>query len=1700
MTLDCDKNRILIAPAPNWFCISALSLEEKKGFYVYSTKNSLILATTLENRILGSVYCGVKSKPIGVSIFTSSDLSEETVLIVSTHLDYKIRFWKIIDGNYVGKEVLEDSLCNEIMLKSEQRKSTNMAFDELRISLLSDSASCNNQANVVYHNNGQIFVGDTTGEILKIAISDLKDRNKPESLLKRFHPIKEEITSISGMLDRQKLALGYKSGQIIIINNLNGGILQVLEDDRTLIQGSILSIVDLNSEMIISTSKGNGSLIRYCKKSENIEKIKIEETINNSIRVQGIEKEKDKDRGKNNSKIQKFQGIYWNLLVRGDKEARINRGTFFLIMNHEIVEFSLLENNEINIKRKFSISFNEKERNKDPLNSEIIFSVLSYELNTRLYLLGITKNKKVFLFNTTEWKLEWIMNTLGGWIDELVSPNGFSHIIYLLSGEGRLIGMDLLESNREFTQRVTSCYIYDRLSGLSKDEKISKISINPINPEYIFYSTSLGNLGMLYINPDNISQYSNIKIKIDMSNIQGLKRKDIFNRKVSDQKYRFLFYEKSELLDFVSESELDWLVLLKPSSFFTEDPALPLSDLQQNLHVKNFNSNNGKLFNSQIKLFNSLIFNTHRYSVILVYNYKKRKCLFAHLSPEFENGELIINLLPRSFGLRTTSEAGIKQDHIIRLRASNLALGIEYSNAVYFVAMDEKVQIDYLGENLLDSVKTNQLIVETRNDQEVVSIYIYKLVFSTLDKDQTGINSFEKMEIMYALNSNISQLEHIHGIKKPILEKVINGIIVFNNLKDFEEIYLLVTNHGNLIIVSFDKKAIKLKNVFKEKTKIHYDYIALSMIEVGSIGKFNDSENSTFVFNLAISNELNQTSIVQVKVSSSKILNKEDIFADILLIRPNTDHKGSITHKFHFKSKSIWYRDVIDFDNTYESNLRLLVGGQEQMLQLFDISKDIISRSKHKLINKNSLIFLTNKTLYQQNNQTCLKVLAILLELKLKHKLNTLKETNKDGNFFISKSIESHIIKTLNEPQYNEIMLDLILFLNHKNSSSDLIELHLEKYFENENEYETTNSNINKGLNKNLNSFIEYLYLINGQIDFDSSLFKNFLEKHSKYFDIINMSQFDDENFTRIIQNFQNTNDDYLLIKWLMYNFYMNSKYSEGFEFSDINDIDTTMRSLVIIKLDKLQLKLKSLNSLNNCNIQKNISVFIGENPNILHEYCVLNILLGRCHKAIEMYCHYSLFQCAWVISNLYLGNDHELTIKVLRDWSEYLLLNNLTLQSFKCLIASSDFEKLYDLLLERIYYISDSYLKAKSNTGLNEQDSFSQVYKLFNNFKLVGYYILISSLRNNNESTNSSNSITKFSADLVNYILVVFNRYRINNNKFMNEIYLKFNFKEIISIKNQVELLYIEEDLYLMDKTFNELEVKIMMSIHLYELIVQFSLLVFCSGSKIEISKVEEFLKEHNLVNEEDLYLVLKKLNYLPYEDQIKLSMEFGVMKDLLVLVLSCILERNINKSISKVEDIIKVLFSVLFSNNSNSNNESIFDMTFKVLSEIFLLEQELENLRSSYFTKGLSKISSEWCNLESLMEFKDLNNYKLLDREEFQSKRIVLIKFDLYILSILNRLNNENNSILNKSLDELDLENLSKFISQEQEFEEFSIKNSISFNFIFNTSSINYNFVWLYNKLTNLVSQNTSQEVNLKAKKLVLLIRKQYLNKKYV
>lgn len=1682
-----DESRILVAPAPNWFCTSALALEGNRGIYVYSTKNSLILATILENRILGSIYCGIKSKPIGVSIFTTSSSSAPALMLASTHLDNKVRFWEIA-GDKTDQNIVVSDICGFSSEGSSGpgggERSVLVRQEELRVVLLTDTTKCSGPANVICFESGQVYVGDVQGEILRVPVDGLRTGGRSESLARRFHPVKEEVTMIRGLADGESLAVGYKSGLIIIVSHQSGVVRLMLEEDAVLRGAGILSIVDSSSGIMISTSRGESCVYRYSKLTETIERVRIL-----GLPEHSTARSSHKTRG----------GSSWTLLAGGGRQTSSGAGRLYVTAEGGISEFEQLEDGSLRFERRFSISGLGSEKSREHGHGEIIFSVLTYVHDSKSYLLGITRSKRIFLFNAAEWRLEWIMNTLGGWVEELVSPSGFSHIIYVLSGEGRLMGVDLLEDQGEFAHRALRSYVYENLRGFGRDERIARMSASPVSPEYIFYSTNLGSLGVLYINPDNIGHYSNVRIRLGVGG------------GVSDSETCFLGRcfgcQKSEMAEFLTDSDLDWLVLQRPQessspSALPGDLKILMSGSQKSDNSAGSRRNDQKkAFNSQAKLFSSLIFNENRYPIPIIYNRKRVECIYLDLVPGLEGGELVLKTMPRGFGIQTAYGVGAEERHVVRLRTrEGGVVGLESSDGLYLVSSGGRIGLRHLG-----GLERRGSMSGAEESGQEASICIYRVGFSAIGECRLGLSCSMITELENALSFGPGDKRGASSS-----ERVLCGLVVFKAFRGLEEVYVLATSFGSVLIVvaSSEKRLHRLENVFGEKSRMSYDYFSLSMIEVSGGSEAGDSERPAFAFNLAISNEFNQTSIVGVRVGGDQ--GGGDFWAEVLLVRPNTHHMGGITSKYHFRSKSIWFRDSRDFDHHFESNLRLLHGGQEQMLQLFNISRELMTRRSHTAVNRSSLIFLTNKNIYQQSNHVSMKVLTLLLEIKLGRVLHGVQ------SFGCSESTRG---------EDGEMIFDLLLFLNDEQSSSDLIRLHLETHSRSlkqsvKGEDKARDLSVSAtGLSSSgdgktragsVDQLVEYLYFINGQIDANSGILQSFMERHSRHVHSkTKETQANDtvDKLERLIETMKNAECDNLLAEWVRYQLSFDSTTGRLEDF----ETDCTVRTLIMAKLDDLETELKHQNSTDGTRVGSTT----GRNPNILHEFCVLSVLQGRSHKAVEMYCHHNLYQCAWLISNLYLGHDHEVTLKVLRDWSASLASSNFKMQSFKCLVASSDFERLYDVLQERIHDLSDSHFRTgpSSRRNLSTEESLSQLEQLFGSLKLVGYYLLVSCSESQHGEDGRSRFLSKFSAGVADYMVLVFSRYwveKISGDK--DGSWDESGFEEVIS---RIKSCVVEEDNEKTDETSLlcfDMARRIARNIRLYEILVEFASLVISRGSRIEMSEVRRFLESCGVRSQEEVFLLSKKYTYLPFVDQVRLSREAGMMRDLLTLALGLLLdEADLEELVSRAREMIGVLFGDVVSSEPGSlSRVSIFDVAFEALFDIFVRETDLEILADPQLARGSDKVSGELNG--------DRQQLKGGEELEGTKRKVVAVKYDLYILSIIKRMrkasvldsaanpgkpplaSRDKDSVLARPLKPSDLEVLEAFVGGEDEVQRSPAgRHSVWEHLVSSTSNDGSSpMAWLYNQLTSLGGRGGSQDLGLKAKELAKVIKKQYLKRK--
>ncbi|KAJ1604938.1 hypothetical protein OJ253_3396 [Cryptosporidium canis] len=1652
-----DLSRILIAPAPNWFCTSALALESSRGVYVYSTKNSLILATLLENRILGSIYCGVKSKPAGVAIFTTlNHLAREVLLISSTHLDNRLRFWEVTDSSLGESE-------------SPGRGDPAAPAGEVGIRLLSESLECSSLANVICFEQGLVYVGDTQGEITQIVIREFDFAAPTGASVSRLRPVQgEEITLIKGLTDPERLAVGYKSGLVAVIGRSGGDLLFLLSDPVGLAGGgAILSLLDSSQEMIISSSRVDGHLYRYCKRSETMERIRIQEALVAHADDQSLGICRDRGKAREKDKSQRVSAGLWTLLTCDGDHSCSRIGRFYATADGEIAEFELLEDCNIRLERRMSISGPGGYRARELKlgNQEVIFSALSYSSSSRSYLLGITRSKRVFLADLTEWRIEWSMDTLGGWIEELVSPSGFSHIVYILSGEGRLMGVDLLETHRKFTLRAPKCHIYESLRGFGKDERIVRVSANPIDSEYLLYSTNLGNLGVLYVNPDNISQFSNVSIRI----VAGKDQRESSGKTAPSGRHS-LGCRKSDLARLLAEADLDWLVLPLPPR---EAPSItPDEGSSANLPKSRAGWESGEgLFNSQAKLFSSLVFSESRYPVLLIYSSKQSECICLDLTPEFEQSELTLRAKAWRFGVQTETGSGGPQQHsVIRLRATQAQTGAESSSAVYFASTSPRVA---LGES--EGAQLGMLKLGVGGDQSSESaggearlpLYLHRAELSVDSDSRLVLGHPSVVELQNALRSKSRRTEFGIGGWNQGLERVVGGLVALGVPGDLGEIYILATSLGAILVILSDKTACRLENIFRDKGRPNYEYFSMGMIEASGGSGSGGAKRHDFAFNLAVSNEFNQTSIIGVRVGGS--LDRPGqacVRMEILLVRPNTQHRGGVNSKHHFKSKLLWYRDVRDFDNEYESNLRLLHGGQEQMLQLFDISQEVLERSSRAGMNKSSLLFLTNKSIYQQSSHASIRALTLLLEARL-------------SRFFAGKSTHGagdtllEIRQLAGGSLESEVLFDLALFLNDRGASSDLIGLHLRSHSNNQLTGPRDSSGAldvctghfsessKRDESRNLDLFVEYLYLLGGEIDTGSPLFQSLL---GRYLGTGEAGVTETCDPSGLIRAMQSTEYDDLFGEWLRYLSHSSNRDLET---------DCAVKSLVLSKLDELEPQLRSFSDSPS---RREVFANVGGNPNILHEYCILNVLNGRSHKAIEMYCRYNLFQCAWLVSSLYFGSEHELTLKVFRDWRRSLTSNGLILQSFKCLVAVSDLDELYEALLGRIHDLYDSS-RDRQDGGRMSKERFSQIGGLFESFKLVGYYRQVSI----SDGEEKSNLLSKFSADIADYILLVFCR-------------------EIVSLRSHVDGDYYcrskisRERVSGLEEVIGEIEGRILQNIHLYELIVGFSSLVVSRGNRVDIAETRRFLGSFGIVTLDDLFLLQKKCSYLPFIEEIRLEREIALMRDLLILVLSLVLETDSGGWVPRAERLVGTLLDQACSRDVGPDKLDIFGSFLEALTGMFLSEKDLEALRSAELSgvtdscRVLDEVSQLWGGVEF--------------RGEPESRQVLALKYDLCMVGILAKLSRTaggsdsdsvENSTLSEALDESDLELLRTFVSQDEQTRRL-VGNSVVYNSVLKMNN-NSRVVWLYARLNSAESRTRSQELGLKIREVAHLTKKQYL-----
>ncbi|KAH8739049.1 hypothetical protein FG386_003682 [Cryptosporidium ryanae] len=1539
----CNLNDILIPPSPNWYSTNSLFVESSEMIYAYTTKNSIIIGSILNNKIIGSVYCGIKSKPICLVILQfvsdqdkiSHESGYKTFLIISTHVDDKLRIWELrITKDY------NNSIVN---------CSVELILDEIKI-------RSGTNVMIIDDENNEIVTGDTIGEIsilnilyfsnnCKGSCDFIYDKVKYEK--RRFKFFTYEITALcitkSG---DNNVVVGYKSGTVLIFNKKNGELFKILE--HSLFVGSpILSLVEHELNIWISTNRKD-YIFMY-----------------DSIKIEINAKKLNMNSSKGN--------IIWNALA-------ILNGKLYASCNNEILELDLknLEDVDIigndQILRRISVSYNKKNdyyktesRNSliSNTNLHIIFCIKTVKTNNgSLFLIGTTKSNIVFLVNIGLFKIEWANNTLGGWIESIISPYGYSHIIYIHTGDGKLIGIDMLSENK-----VHRSQMYDYSGHIGKGEKITKLSINYVYSQYICYLTNLGNVGILFINPNNITHYAELKFKTK------------FKKKI----------------DF-KNCYLDWFIFENTSLCENEPVKLFDSEFLDNFE---FDESNGIDYNK--KIYKQLLSEKYQHIIVLfdkvnvilryivLFGKKNDKNVFETIFEE-------ININDFCSFCNNDQEPGDDIDNIRQHKIGNLdvfGLNFKYlcykedyiikrKSTLYFSSVRKPLKKDYIYEFYMNDKSS------TGNN---VNLFVNKINFDIHVLSSAIINDGFCSENVGTKKSVKLKVKNVESIKvgNYILEKgdkVINGTVVIDNRYNNEinnEIYILVTRNGNLIIFlnnlinkpdkyNENNNILRIENIFMEKSKtIEYDHIDIDLIEDYERDNYG---NNSIEFMIAVLNDMNKTSIFKFTCC----LEKNIIRGEHIMIRSNLCHIESLVNKYNFKSNLILFRDTRHFNIEYGNNLKLIIGGQEQILQIFNIQRELNEKKRNLGINRNSLLFLTNKNIYQQNNKDCIESIYNMILLKMTIYLN---EYNKVVNYDI-------IYSYLNGNDMLKYIFDFILFLNYGKSSIDLIDSHISYYSklsdtESSSKYKSIQDidEFKKNCNSDINDYlIEYIAMIKCDFSRTLEIIENYIKKNDLNMKVASITDSVNDDY----------NNEYLLFEWIKY--LIDSKNKNKVPFNnrglysfDDEDLEEycVIKSRILRVLKDLEKKLIDYKNKSYKN-----STLINKNENILNEYCILSLLQGRIQKSIEMYCNYNLYQNAFLISNYFYGNDNDTTFEIIKKWLNHFISKELYFQSYKCYIAMNEYTRMHKDLFNRLTKL------------VSIKSSYENIYQVFSLFKITGYYNIIINLRQKSDkktiiafNNDSKKNLNEFSVNLLDCYSMFYINYYIeseiediikndnsgvsnNNNDKCNYYWGKHNIKKFVSI-NLNENKKNENMFSKLKLRCDEISKHISNNIILYELMFKTLSFMVCTkweykGLVFLINLLKQL--EINTKSKDDLLLYIKKYSYLPFEDQLIDTKQVQLLKEFMLFILNINYDKYSLTWMFNLEKILILSYQVLFLNEDEISNTKVVYVLTNYLNKLFLLNNTLSAL---------------------LVEDESINKCMISDKME---KKYQIIKYDLEVI----------------------------------------------------------------------------------------------------
>ncbi|EEA07328.1 uncharacterized protein CMU_001990 [Cryptosporidium muris RN66] len=578
-------------------------------------------------------------------------------------------------------------------------------------------------------------------------------------------------------------------------------------------------------------------------------------------------------------------------------------------------------------------------------------------------------DRNIVIVSLDNWIIEHRFSTFGAWIASITSPVDFPHLIYLTTGDGKIFIMDSLNKSNLSTDKVVindisgDNFIKIKTLTLFKDLKSkysSKVNqkqleffINhPKYSEYSLFGLKDGNLGLVYVDPNNTDRHSVLMLSSKFS----------FSGSIKD-----IYWKIIPQFD-ISSKKSNKNDVNNELSIYTSDTYANIQSDSPAADQSYFS----RLFRDQEYFHYILVFGDKgNYFLANLNNKTSLECSFID-----KNG--IINSNIEIFPIKSYS----KYDHVnsnensIWIHSNYPLKPVNLYSELYFdlnrnhgsyickfdisdISKQDEVKLDHCNSKV-------QLIPRKCITVSLTSTPAYCIITQSCKGLNLGIFAIVTKDgsISFITRNVEGNKEHNTSIRR-----------IDNNISDFDSINSSYQSQGDIQHKS--SEFLICDSILKSNTSCTFDKLFKSPCT--GITSIDNLENiyvvtSTMdgfitIFSVSL-NTLNGNNLENIDIQMGKL--KVEILKSCSYISHNL---YSLTNKQGHSTCINFYRDLtytIGNIKNSNKNLKLLIGGQEQCLYQVDFHKCIESTEKKlaKKDNKNRKLInedLQNNSAYIQN-------------------------------------------------------------------------------------------------------------------------------------------------------------------------------------------------------------------------------------------------------------------------------------------------------------------------------------------------------------------------------------------------------------------------------------------------------------------------------------------------------------------------------------------------------------------------------------------------------------------------------------------------------------------------------------------------------------------------------------------------------------